>query len=55
MPKGLWAPMGVVDTSTSEGVTFAYDLCLGCLIPHWKGIYEEYIFHFILASTSATF
>jgi hypothetical protein len=23
------------------GVTLAYDLCLGCMIAHWKGIIEE--------------
>jgi hypothetical protein len=37
--------MGVVYTSTSQGVMFAYDLRLGRSIHHWKGIAEKNTFH----------
>jgi hypothetical protein len=44
MPKGLQAPMGVVDMSTSQGHNFTYDLRLGDTIARWKGISKEYKF-----------
>ena len=33
---------GKLVTQLPEGVTFAYDLCLGRLRDHWKGFAEEY-------------
>ena len=47
-PKGLWAPMGVVDTSTSRGRKFLYGALYTMLERHSQGLHIM----FGLASTS---
>jgi hypothetical protein len=38
-----------------EGVTLAYDLCLGCTIARWKGIIKEIHFGTSVASVASHF
>ena len=42
MPIVLWPQGGKLVHQLLEGVTFAYDLYLGCSRDHWKGISKEY-------------
>jgi len=42
MPKVLWATRWLVDTSTSQGHKFSYNLHLGYTRAYWKDISKYY-------------